>query len=207
VSLITTELKYRLIGMVVIFSLLIIFVPIIFNRPDELRSAKVEVPKPPKPKVITAKPANQISIPNKIVQNAKKLELDTSVDIGKTEEVKNTDDKTNNKGENKIVKVVPATPENKTATKKEAQPKIDANGLPITWSVQLASLNSREGALKLQQELRTKGYNAYIRENNKKYRVFVGPVIQKDEAQKILNQINKSLNLEGLLVRFVPANY
>jgi DedD protein len=41
------------------------------------------------------------------------------------------------------------------------QSRVDANGLSVSWSVQLASLSSRAGAEKLQKTLRSQGYNAY----------------------------------------------
>jgi len=57
--------------------------------------------------------------------------------------------------------------------------RLDANSLPVSWSVQLASLSSRTGAQALQKTLRSQGYNAYIRSVDGMNRVFVGPLIER----------------------------
>ena len=83
---------------------------------------------------------------------------------------------------------------------------LDANNLPVSWSVQLASLSSRAGAEKLQQTLRSKGYNAYIRSFDGMNRVFVGPVIERAEADRLRDQLNRQQKLNGFVVRFQPEN-
>jgi DedD protein len=83
---------------------------------------------------------------------------------------------------------------------------LDANSLPVSWSVQLASLSSRAGAEKLQQTLRSGGYNAYIRSFDGMNRVFVGPVIERAEADRLRDLLNRQQNLKGFVVRFQPEN-
>jgi DedD protein len=58
------------------------------------------------------------------------------------------------------------------------------NGLPVSWSIQLASLSSRASAEKLQKTLRSQGYNAYPFADGKN-RVFVGPLIERAEADRL----------------------
>jgi DedD protein len=81
---------------------------------------------------------------------------------------------------------------------------LDEAGLPRSWSVQLASLASREGAEALQQKLRAQGYNAYVRSFEGKTRVLVGPVIEKTEAERLRAQLKRQLQLDGFIVRFQP---
>jgi DedD protein len=70
--------------------------------------------------------------------------------------------------------------------------------------VQLASLSSRTGAETLQKTLRSQGYNAYIRHVDGMNRVFVGPVIERTEANRLREQLNRQHKLSGIVVRFQP---
>jgi DedD protein len=85
-----------------------------------------------------------------------------------------------------------------------APSKIDPNGLPVSWSVQLASLSSRDGADNLQKTLRTQGYNAYVRSADGKNRVYVGPLVDRAEAERLRDTLNRQQNLKGFVVRFEP---
>jgi len=82
--------------------------------------------------------------------------------------------------------------------------RLDANGLAVSWSVQLVSLSSRASAESLQQTLRGKGYNAYIRNVDGMNRVFVGPVIERAEADRLRDQLTRLQKLNGFVVRFQP---
>ncbi|MDN5486651.1 MAG: SPOR domain-containing protein, partial [Pseudomonas sp.] len=84
------------------------------------------------------------------------------------------------------------------------QSRIDPNGLPISWSIQLASLANRESADALQKKLRAQGYNAYIRSADGKNRVFVGPLIERAEADRLRDLLGRQQNLNGFVVRFQP---
>lgn len=104
----------------------------------------------------------------------------------------------------------PQAPAPKVEAKAAATPapaapsKIDANGLPVSWSIQLASLSNRAGAEKLQQTLRSQGYNAYIRTAGGMNRVYVGPLIERAEAERVRDAINRQNSLKGFVVRFQP---
>ncbi|WP_226789601.1 SPOR domain-containing protein, partial [Pseudomonas aeruginosa] len=76
--------------------------------------------------------------------------------------------------------------------------------LAQSWSVQLASLSNRARAEELQKTLRSQGYNAYIRSFDGMNRVFVGPVIQRAEADRLRDQLSKQQKLNGFVVRFQP---
>jgi DedD protein len=96
----------------------------------------------------------------------------------------------------------PAAPA--TARPDVSQSRVDANGLSVSWSVQLASLTSRQSAESLQKSLRSQGYNAYIRTAEGKNRVFVGPLIERAEADRLRDLLNRQQNLKGFVVRFQP---
>ncbi|HCS44773.1 MAG TPA: cell division protein, partial [Pseudomonas sp.] len=84
------------------------------------------------------------------------------------------------------------------------QSRVDANGLSVSWSVQVASLANRASAESLQKSLRSQGYNAYIRTADGKNRVFVGPLIERAEADRLRDLLSRQQNLKGFVVRFQP---
>ena len=100
--------------------------------------------------------------------------------------------------------VVAAAPAAWSAKPDTTQSRVDANGLSVSWSVQLASLSSRASAENLQKTLRSQGYNAYIRTADGKNRVFVGPLIERAEAERLRDQLNRQHKLNGFVVRFQP---
>ncbi|WP_241088589.1 SPOR domain-containing protein, partial [Pseudomonas viridiflava] len=97
----------------------------------------------------------------------------------------------------------PAAP-SASAVAKAAPSGVDANGLSVSWSVQLASMSNRANADNLQKTLRTQGYNAYIRTADGVNRVFVGPLIERAEADRLRDQLDKQQKLKGIVVRFQP---
>src|SRR5690606_34055851 len=98
----------------------------------------------------------------------------------------------------------PAVAAQPAAPSAPAPSRLDADILPVSWSVQLASLSSSENAQKLQQELRSQGYNAYIRSAEGMNRVFVGPVIERAEANRLRDQLGRQKKLDGIVVRVQP---
>ena len=70
--------------------------------------------------------------------------------------------------------------------------------------MQLASLSSRENSEKLQKTLRSQGYNAYIRTADGMNRVFVGPLVERAEANRLRDQLQRQHKLDGFVVRFKP---
>ncbi|SER13212.1 Sporulation related domain-containing protein [Azotobacter beijerinckii] len=56
----------------------------------------------------------------------------------------------------------------------------------------------------MQRTLRSQGYNAYIRHVEGMNRVYVGPVIERAEANRLCDQLKRQHNLGGFVVRFQP---
>lgn len=83
-------------------------------------------------------------------------------------------------------------------------PRLDAQNLPVSWSVQVASLSSVENAQNLQNSLRSQGYSAYVRHVQGMHRVFVGPFIERQEAERIKQGLSQRQRLDGFVVRFKP---
>jgi general secretion pathway protein D len=74
------------------------------------------------------------------------------------------------------------------------------------WAVQVASLQDRNSAEALQEKLGAEGFDAYIRTTGRTHRVFVGPIDQRQEANRLREQLSEEQRLDGFVVNFEGAD-
>ncbi|ENH5662197.1 SPOR domain-containing protein [Pseudomonas aeruginosa] len=204
-ALLERGLKQRIVGALVLIALAVIFLPMLFTREDESRQVVVEAP--PRPQ----SPA----MPSVEVQPTEVPELQPGEE-GNAPEIVEEGSPAAAGQPSQPIGGLPATPPAASLPPSQPQPpaappspppaekRLDANNLPQSWSVQLASLSNRARAEELQKTLRSQGYNAYIRSFDGMNRVFVGPVIQRAEADRLRDQLSKQQKLNGFVVRFQP---
>ncbi|MCW3148863.1 SPOR domain-containing protein [Stutzerimonas stutzeri] len=194
-ALLDKGLKQRMVGALVLIALAVIFVPMLFTRQNDLRHVSVDAPAMPATPSISKVEMEPIAVPEP-----------ASIPEG-LEIAEETVD------EASAAPTPQATPEERptVATQSDAvqsapqeQARLDANKLPVSWSIQLASLSNRASAETLQKTLRSQGYNAYIRVADGMNRVFVGPLIERDEANRLRDQLQRQQKLNGFVVRFKP---
>ncbi|WP_405118488.1 SPOR domain-containing protein [Pseudomonas leptonychotis] len=190
-ALLDKGLKQRMVGALVLLALAVIFLPMLLSREDESQRVQVDAPAMP-----VAPEMPDIELQPVVVPEPQLLP-DEPVDADAVQPLESIETAA---VETPAVAPVPAVPVAPPATPS----KLDANSLPISWSVQLASLSSGDGAQKLQKTLRTQGYNAYIRSVDGMNRVFVGPLIERAEADRLRDQLNRQHKLNGFVVRFQP---
>ncbi|AIR91539.1 SPOR domain-containing protein [Pseudomonas cremoricolorata] len=221
-ALLDKGVKQRMVGALVLVALAVIFLPMLFTRQDELREVRVEAPAAPH---AAAQPDVQVepvavpepqALPDEPVQAPVVVNESTAPVTTPSQPITPSPQvqKQAPKPEQPQAQAQPqpqaqpaqqATPAAQApASKTAATSKVDGNGLPVSWSIQLASLSSRAGADKLQNTLRSKGYNAYIRSADGLNRVYVGPVIERAEADRLRDVINRQHQLKGFVVRFQP---
>ncbi|MDB5994659.1 MAG: argininosuccinate synthase [Pseudomonas sp.] len=220
-ALLDKAYKQRMVGALVLVALAVIFLPMLFSRQDEQRQVTVEAPTAPQAPSVPQVQVEPVVVPEP--QALPQEPVPSDDDIAQQEEAPTAP----------IVPAVPAKPAPAPAAKPVApapvpalaakpatapsqpigaapgkpdttQSRIDANGLSVSWSVQLASLSNRASAESLQKTLRSQGYNAYIRTADGKNRVFVGPLIERAEADRLRDLLNRQQNLKGFVVRFQP---
>ncbi|WLG48834.1 SPOR domain-containing protein [Pseudomonas sp. FP1742] len=215
-ALLDKAYKQRMVGALVLVALAVIFLPMLFSRQDEQRQVTVDAPAAPH-----APAMPQVQVEPVVVPEPQALPQ---------EPVPSDEDIAEQQAPSTPIApsapVAPAPPAAKPVTPPApvakpvpapAQPiaaapakpvatpsRVDANGLSVSWSVQLASLSSRESAESLQKTLRSQGYNAYIRSSDGKNRVFVGPLIERAEADRLRDLLSRQQNLKGFVVRFQP---
>lgn len=84
----------------------------------------------------------------------------------------------------------------------------DAAGGEGAWVVQVASFRSADSARNLRDRLQAEGYRAYMRSASTSVgevsRVYIGPKVDRAEAEKAKAAIDASLKVESLVLRFEP---
>jgi DedD protein len=222
-ALLDKAYKQRMVGALVLVALAVIFLPMLFSRQDEQRQVTVEAPAAPQAPAMPQVQVEPVVVPEPQALPQEPVPSDEEI---AQQEVPATPAAP--AAAAPTVKAVtpppapapapapvpalaakPATAPSQPISAAPGKPdttqsRVDANGLSVSWSVQLASLANRESAEKLQKTLRSQGYNAYIRTADGKNRVFVGPLIERAEADRLRDLLNRQQNLKGFVVRFQP---
>lgn len=210
-ALLERGLKQRIVGALVLIALAVIFLPMLFTREDESRQVVVEAPPRPQApampgvevqptEVPELQPGEEDIAPEIVEEGSPAAAGQPSQPIGG---LPATPPATQPPAQAQAASPPPSQPQ-PPAAPPPAEKRLDANNLPQSWSVQLASLSNRARAEELQKTLRSQGYNAYIRSFDGMNRVFVGPVIQRAEADRLRDQLSKQQKLNGFVVRFQP---
>jgi DedD protein len=88
------------------------------------------------------------------------------------------------------------------------QPKLDENGIPVAWVLQVISVGKKDKAEELTNELIGLGYKAYQRpfkhEGETLYRVSIGPVFDPNKLQQTRLAIDKHLHVSSIIARYLP---
>ncbi|WP_460117948.1 SPOR domain-containing protein [Pseudomonas sp. H3_G09] len=212
-ALLDKAYKQRMVGALVLVALAVIFLPMLFSRQDEQRQVTVEAPAAPQPSAMPQVQMDPVAVPEPQALPQEPVPTDEEVAEETAPAAPAAPAPTipaqiaRPATPPPVAKPIPAPAQPITsATSKPdtTQSRVDANGLSVSWSVQLASLSSRASAESLQKNLRSQGYNAYIRSADGKNRVFVGPLIERAEADRLRDLLSRQQNLKGFVVRFQP---
>lgn len=223
-ALLDKAYKQRMVGALVLVALAVIFLPMLFSRQDEQRQVTVQAPAAPQAPSVPPVQVEPVVVPEPQVLPQEPVPSDD--EIAQQEEPSAPIAPTAPTAPTAPVAPAPVAkpaapapapapvakpttppsqPISAAPTKPDTtQSRVDANGLSVSWSVQLASLSNRASAENLQKTLRSQGYNAYIRTADGKNRVFVGPLIERAEADRLRDLLNRQQNLKGFVVRFQP---
>ena len=212
-ALLDKAYKQRMVGALVLVALAVIFLPMLFSRQDEQRQVTVEAPAAPQPSAMPQVQMDPVAVPEPHALPQEPVPTDEEVAEEAAPAAPAAPAPTipaqiaRPATPPPVAKPIPAPaqPITSAANKPDAtQSRVDANGLSVSWSVQLASLSSRASAESLQKNLRSQGYNAYIRSADGKNRVFIGPLIERAEADRLRDLLGRQQNLNGFVVRFQP---
>ncbi len=96
---------------------------------------------------------------------------------------------------------------------KGAQPSsdqaiLDPQGLPIAWTIQVASFADKANAIAVNDKLQASEFHSYIKafqvDGQKRWRVFVGPLNNKVSVKNQAKRLAEVHQFSGIVVRFVP---
>ena len=206
-ALLDKAYKQRMVGALVLVALAVIFLPMLFSRQDEQRQIQVDAPTAPQVPVLPQVQVEPVAVPQPqvIAQEPMPVEEVVATQPAPTPAPVAAAVAKPPAPAPKAPAVTPAQAVAQAPAKLDTtQKRIDANGLPISWSVQLVSLSNRASADNLQKTLRNQGYNAYVRTSGGMNRVFVGPLLERAEADRLRDLLGKQQNLKGFVVRFQP---
>jgi DedD protein len=93
----------------------------------------------------------------------------------------------------------------------EQKQTLSENFKDAAWVIQIASFSNKENATKFIEKLKKSKHPAYkkiVKKNNQTvYRIFVGPYIDKQDAQKSLSSVNELSPSPGILQVFDPSKH
>lgn len=84
----------------------------------------------------------------------------------------------------------------------EDTPRLDLEGVPVSWTLQLASFRDEANARALRAKLLDAGYKVYMRPMAGLVKVFVGPEMQRSRLEALQATLKEDYALEGIIVRF-----
>ena len=215
-------LKQRIIGALVLVSLAVIFVPMIFDEPHSQRqSTPITIPEePPFPEV--EMPESQYP-DNKTVgaeaprSSAPPVNDEPAAGFRIIEENAVAEEEPAPEPNSQQVQPVPAEssaePEPAAPAEKQdaastgaAEPgdKAEFTGsLEGAWVVQLGSFGNQDNARRLRDKVLDMGYGAHLQQvdrgDSTLTRVFSGPFVNKDDAQKAKAALDKAFGLNSLV--------
>ncbi|MEM7365873.1 MAG: SPOR domain-containing protein [Pseudomonadota bacterium] len=173
-----SKLRQRVTGAIVLTALAIIILPMLFDGNAEERARLMtEIPEPP---VIALRELSVDDISSRMA----------AMESASTEA---------------IPQVVPDLRDYAETTAPE-EFALDANRLPVSWSLQLGSFTDYNNALALRETMRNAEYRTYIiqaqTDEGETYRVLIGPMVQRAELSSIADEIARDFDIQGQIVRY-----
>jgi len=222
-------LKQRLVGALILVALGVVFWPIIFVEPDD-RSRDVSQRMPPPPAVDTTPiaPPDKAGLRDEPLTDAQleSRELEQQVDevaadVSRDEEPQLVVDDAK-QSEAAVVTSAPdpvsevvtkaspsiTDPQNRTRNEAPVKPELDAQGVPVAWILQVASVSDRTKANRLRDELLSLDEKAYIRAvkrgDQTLYRIYVGPKFEQAKLDALKPKVDAQFKVKSMVVRYVP---
>ena len=190
------NIKNRLVGIIVIFALAVIFLPMILDG-SGMRKEKFEIVIPPPPVV-----DSNSQFDSKIIELNARAEAIPELEQQFVDEVSS---------ENRV-KRTPVTPEKQESEAESTPAPAIAAVEPakvggISWVLQVGSFQDRNKALVQRDRLRKSNIAAVFIEqfnvNNKpSYRVRLGPFINREQTRVAQNKIKAKHDIDGIIMKY-----
>jgi DedD protein len=193
------RLKQRLVGAIILLALGTVFWPIIFAPlPETSPGGRAALPAPPRVDT-TPLPA----------PSAAGLRRSPAPESAVAAPEKQPDVRLPETAPAAQSGAAPADPEPAgTRDTPPEQPRLDADGIPIAWALQVATVSSRDKAEQLRDQLIDSGEKAFLRPlrrgGDTLYRVYVGPKFERAQIESIKARVDRRYGVDSLVARYVP---
>ena len=186
--------KQRIVGAIVLVALAVIFIPMLLPGSRDIGFSDNGSPIPPKPaelenlKVLELEKPQPVPTPREIVRTP----IDEHSPVAPPEDVE-----------------APATdktplPEETLPAKTTSEAAQPAATTPKAWAVQVGSFTQRDNAMRLRDQLRSKGYKAFVEQitsaDKNFYRVRVGPEVSREKAVALQKDLQSKMKLQDTTV-------
>lgn len=218
------HIKKRLVGVAVIFSLAVIFLPMLLDGSGKHRQ-HLDIKIPPSPTIVS-----DVRVEEKIIELKKKVadipELEAIIvdEISDPPETTSVLEHTDKKSGIEDMAQTPSTDPQPAITKPQSkpethpQPKTLNTGAAVkavvksqvggnSWVIQAGSFSDKSKAYKQRDQLRKSNLAAVFIETFKyqgktRYRVRLGPFIRRNKADVVRNKVRAKYNIKGLVMRY-----
>ncbi len=189
-------ISQRVVGFIVLIAIAVIFWPIVFVVPETEENVELPVLEmPPRPQIVISErrepdlqkvdPSSLPTIPTAPPSVEQPIDI-ASPSVTET--------------------LLPADfkPSRQTAALERTE--FDAQGLPISWELQVATFSTQDRAEQIASELRNKGHKAYVSPvtiaGKRVYQVRIGPKMQVQRLLDVRSEIDAYYGVQSSIVRF-----
>ena len=219
-------LKQRLVGALILIALGVVFWPIIFVEPGDRAGRegrgiperpevnKVPIPAPSKeglratPELESRKALERDDVAREAAVVAEKVTPASNDETTPEEAAAKPAVKTTAKTTAKPDVESATVNVKKTRTEAPVKPTIDAQGVPLAWILQVASVGKPDKAEELRSQLLQMGHKAYVKKIHRGetvlLRVYIGPKFERAALDKIKAGIDSRFGVESIVVRYTP---
>ncbi|SEO67917.1 SPOR domain-containing protein [Aquisalimonas asiatica] len=209
--------KQRLIGAVVVVALAVIFLPMLLQGPVDRGTTDMAMDIPPRPEVEQG-PADadepvadgdEAPAPDEPQEPGEAASQLEAVPLPQSEHADAADDDEPGDAPPPEPEAVPeeevADEDPPEAPAEDTADASDENDELASWAVQVGSFTSESNALGLRDRLREMDFSAYVDRLERDgedtiYRLRVGPVVERDEAEALLEELQADADMDGLVV-------
>ena len=97
-------------------------------------------------------------------------------------------------------KVVPVVASPPVTTAGQKPKTVKSTSIKPAWALQVGSFSEKPNALKMRDQFRVKGYSAYVEEVQGSFRVRIGPELDHERMEKMLDKVLKQEKIKGMIV-------
>ncbi|MFK7831125.1 MAG: SPOR domain-containing protein [Congregibacter sp.] len=198
-------IKQRLVGALILVALAVVFWPIIFmpgaSDPSDKSVIEVRVPDAPPVNTTALPEPDSAGLRSGTPARAQSqispdvLLPDAALDDAPSRALPERDDV-----------IPPSTLE--VAQERLEVPALDADGLPIAFSLQVATMVDKDRAERLRNDLVEAGYKGYVKRLRRNervlYRVLVGPKYNRDDLLAIKSAVDSTWRVDSMIIRYLP---